>query len=39
MSQKNIYFPKDANANLNIVIILPCEAEVKKRADYFNKRV
>lgn len=38
MSQKNIYFPKDANANLNIVI-LPCEAEVKKRADYFNKRI
>lgn len=39
MCQRNIYFPKDANENLNIDIIPPGEAEVKKCADYFNKRI
>lgn len=35
MSWRNIYFPKDANENLNIDIILPGEAEVKKCAGCF----
>lgn len=39
MSWRNIYFPRDDNENLNIDIILPGEAEVKKCADYFNKRI
>jgi len=33
MSRRNIYFPKDANENLNIDIILPSEAEAKICAD------
>lgn len=39
MSWSNIYFPKDVNENLNIDIILPGEAEVKKCAVYFNKMI
>lgn len=39
MSWRNIYFPKGANENLNIDIILLGEAEVKECRDYFNERI
>lgn len=37
MSWRNIYFPEDANENLNIDIIIPGGCEVKKCANYFDK--